>query len=432
MKSIKGFSPEAVRDRSLQVRRELDAAARSKQAKRTLDAASAQKQQTSLKEFSELRQALGEHNEITHANMPPNILVLRRKTVRQFPGGLMVALYYNDKLHQYFSIPYGSPQDSDDQVITPTSLKESEMIHERVVSTPQLIKLYRQHLSNPKDKAAHSAYRKAYKQHAAHHEKLADNMNLAKGWEKVEESSQDVLNELSGETLRAVLRAGKTLRTYRDKRGEQDGKSKSTHFLGLGKAGKKSVSEESEQLDEISIPLATAAMRERTKRGKEAIKKGDYRSATQHLKKATKTLDRRSEKYRREDRGEVVQEGRRRETREEATARFERERKDFIKKDKEERRIAALPKKINQAPLKEEELSEDAISHLQRVKEFHTNLPLKHKDGTQTQVDPTTAHALLTVHQALHPDNRKKYADALEHSKSKFHKMLDFAWSNVK
>lgn len=77
-------------------------------------------------------------------------------------------------------------------------------------------------------------------------------------------------------------------------------------------------------------------------------------------------------------------------------------------------------------------LNEDAISHLQRVKAFNTNSPLRHKDGTQTHIDPTTANALLTVHDALHPDNQKKFADALEHSKPKFHKMLDFTWKQVK
>ena len=77
-------------------------------------------------------------------------------------------------------------------------------------------------------------------------------------------------------------------------------------------------------------------------------------------------------------------------------------------------------------------IQEDAISHLQKVKAFQTDKPLYHKDGSQTKVDPQTANALLTVHDSLHPDNRKKFSDALEHSKPKFHKMLDFSWKNVK
>jgi hypothetical protein len=77
-------------------------------------------------------------------------------------------------------------------------------------------------------------------------------------------------------------------------------------------------------------------------------------------------------------------------------------------------------------------IQEDAISHLRKVKEFHTDTPLHHKDGTHTRVDPTTAHALLTVHDAMHSDNQKQYADALEHSQAKFHRIVDFAWKQVK
>ena len=38
---------------------------------------------------------------------PPTILIMRRKSVRQFPGGQRVALYYIDKLKQYVTVPYG-------------------------------------------------------------------------------------------------------------------------------------------------------------------------------------------------------------------------------------------------------------------------------------------------------------------------------------
>jgi hypothetical protein len=37
---------------------------------------------------------------------PPQVLIMRRKTVRQFPNGQTVALYYIDKLDKYISIPY--------------------------------------------------------------------------------------------------------------------------------------------------------------------------------------------------------------------------------------------------------------------------------------------------------------------------------------
>lgn len=37
---------------------------------------------------------------------PPMVLIMRRKNVREFPGGKRVALYYIDKLHKYITIPY--------------------------------------------------------------------------------------------------------------------------------------------------------------------------------------------------------------------------------------------------------------------------------------------------------------------------------------
>jgi hypothetical protein len=37
---------------------------------------------------------------------PPFVLVLKRKAYRLYPNNLRVALYYNDKLDKYFSVPY--------------------------------------------------------------------------------------------------------------------------------------------------------------------------------------------------------------------------------------------------------------------------------------------------------------------------------------
>jgi hypothetical protein len=38
---------------------------------------------------------------------PPFVLVLKRKAIRLFPNKVKMALYYNQKLDKYFSIPYG-------------------------------------------------------------------------------------------------------------------------------------------------------------------------------------------------------------------------------------------------------------------------------------------------------------------------------------
>lgn len=37
---------------------------------------------------------------------PPNILLMKRMSVRQFPNGQRVALYYVDKINKYVTIPY--------------------------------------------------------------------------------------------------------------------------------------------------------------------------------------------------------------------------------------------------------------------------------------------------------------------------------------
>lgn len=39
-------------------------------------------------------------------NDPPAMLVMRRKSIRQFPNGQRVALYYIDKLKKFVTIPY--------------------------------------------------------------------------------------------------------------------------------------------------------------------------------------------------------------------------------------------------------------------------------------------------------------------------------------
>jgi hypothetical protein len=44
----------------------------------------------------------------SHAAVPPAVLVMRRKAVRQYPGNKNVALYYIDKLDKYVSLPYDS------------------------------------------------------------------------------------------------------------------------------------------------------------------------------------------------------------------------------------------------------------------------------------------------------------------------------------
>ena len=42
--------------------------------------------------------------------MPPIILVIKRKAVRLYPDGTRIALYYSSKLKKYFSVPFNTPK----------------------------------------------------------------------------------------------------------------------------------------------------------------------------------------------------------------------------------------------------------------------------------------------------------------------------------
>ena len=41
---------------------------------------------------------------------PPAVLLMKRKSVRQFPNGQRVALYYVDKINKYVTVPYEAIQ----------------------------------------------------------------------------------------------------------------------------------------------------------------------------------------------------------------------------------------------------------------------------------------------------------------------------------
>lgn len=41
---------------------------------------------------------------------PPAVLIMRRKSIRQFPNGQRVAMYYVDKINKYVTVPYVAMQ----------------------------------------------------------------------------------------------------------------------------------------------------------------------------------------------------------------------------------------------------------------------------------------------------------------------------------
>lgn len=64
-----------------------------------------------MKTLKEFREFIVEKKEPKKDPMdPPTVLIMKRKSVRQFPNGQRVALYYVDKLDKYVTIPYTAMQ----------------------------------------------------------------------------------------------------------------------------------------------------------------------------------------------------------------------------------------------------------------------------------------------------------------------------------
>ena len=70
---------------------------------------------------TQARRAVRENVEVTEEPVilqedkdPPLVLVIKRKAIRLYPDGTRIALYYNEKLKKYFSVPYqyGSGMDA--------------------------------------------------------------------------------------------------------------------------------------------------------------------------------------------------------------------------------------------------------------------------------------------------------------------------------
>jgi N-acetyl sugar amidotransferase len=59
---------------------------------------------------------------------PPNVLLLKRKAIRMYPNSTRIALYYNDRLNKYFSIPY-STEENISAPIQAEEVKLDEAVH---------------------------------------------------------------------------------------------------------------------------------------------------------------------------------------------------------------------------------------------------------------------------------------------------------------
>jgi len=79
--------------------------------------------------FQQTRRVVREEGEILEEGVgdPPFVLVLKRKAIRLYPDNTRIALYYNDKLGKYFSVPY-----SDAGVNSPIQAEEVEVETEMI------------------------------------------------------------------------------------------------------------------------------------------------------------------------------------------------------------------------------------------------------------------------------------------------------------
>jgi len=81
---------------------------------------------------------------------PPPVLVLKRKAIRVFPNRTRVALYFNDKIGRYFSVPYSTPDefnkfDSTAQMANMQAIATEEVIYESAFESLKKIVDDKQH-----------------------------------------------------------------------------------------------------------------------------------------------------------------------------------------------------------------------------------------------------------------------------------------------
>lgn len=74
------------------------------------------KKSNTQKNMKEELEVIEEKKNTGHVPDPPFVLILKRQVIKSYPNNVKVALYYNDKLNKYISIPYGPNVDSAIQV----------------------------------------------------------------------------------------------------------------------------------------------------------------------------------------------------------------------------------------------------------------------------------------------------------------------------
>lgn len=389
-----------------------------------------------MKNFQKFRQNLSE-SELVQENgvtLPPNILILRRQTVRQFAGHTLVALYYNDKLDQYFSIPFGGAEDS---IITPSAMKEeTEQLDELNTSTLS------SYLSKSVDQLrTHSAPFKRYKGVSRATSKL--NLRTGNPDPQTSQAAKDALNHLeeglTGPTrMQLQKHFDSAIGTDREKlnsvektHGVSDVRMNSQKQIISWKNATQSswdkthgdVAKHMEEETLLEVNLSD--------KDHEVIKA--FMNKKPHSSKKLSTDGKKLDGNWMGGSG-IAHHSEHGLHLNELGSKSAQQVHRAIKKHNSYDSHSDVPhyKNIIHEEQITEVIEENVIEHLRSIKEFHTRKAIKHGDGKQTTVDPTTAHALLTVHDALSDENKKKFAEHLGKSKQHFNKMLDFTWKSVK
>lgn len=330
-----------------------------------------------MKDFSKLRTELNEHLDVSHNSMPPNILILRRKTVRQFPNHVMVALYYNERLNQYFSIPYGG--DADDAVITPVSLKEAQELMEDD-----------EYLSHSTSRAGKAAQKASWMANFEKHVVKTNPAHSGKiNWNDAHfHHSQGTAPEVAA-------------KKYTD----SNPTPSESHFHR----------EEAEQLNEDIMDRLHYIRTSKISRNvphDDGTKTMDVDAETAHavLRHHSQLTGKAQEDFEQRIRGSRHTFG-----------------KAAYEARTGQKALGGVDKhNINEAT------NVNPIDTLRKIRDTHSMTHVSHDDGTKTHVDHVTAHMLLTVHDALNPTNQEKFGTAMKKSKPMFHKMVDLGWKQVK
>jgi hypothetical protein len=77
---------------------------------------------------------------------PPFVLVLKRRSIRMYPDGMKIALYYNDKLGKFFSVPYSIGKNVDAPIQVESFVEQNSHVMESVLQVaetgnPQIVRL---------------------------------------------------------------------------------------------------------------------------------------------------------------------------------------------------------------------------------------------------------------------------------------------------